>query len=261
MISGVLRQKITAKQPVFGVISAFTDPVACEYIGLSGFDFYIMDGEHGPVTAAHAPNLVRACENAGITAMARMRTLDEKLILQFLDAGVMGVIMPGIRSVADARQLISSVKYPPLGHRGLGPVRAADYMMGSMTQLEYITFANENTLIFLQIDDIAALDALPEILQLPEIDGCIIGHRDLAMSMGYLDSPNHVEVRKVVKDIGRQVLDAGKVLGSVAATASQAQDLLEQGTTLILTSALGLILQSSKALLVARSAFGSSRKE
>ena len=97
-----LKQRIAAGRAGFGVISPTTDPIICEYIGLSGFDYYLIDAEHGGITASDITNLVRACELTGVTPLARVRSVDPKLILQFMDAGVMGVRMPTIDTVASA---------------------------------------------------------------------------------------------------------------------------------------------------------------
>ncbi len=246
MKSNTAKHKLQQGKPVYGILSPTTDPVICEYIGYAGFDFYMIDAEHGAITLTEAAQLIRACESADLPVWARIRSVDEKLILQFLDAGVQGVMMPGIKTADDVRRLVAAVKYPPLGSRGLGPVRAGDYLMGQLNQLEYIEFANQNTLVLPQIEDVECMRNLDEILQVPGVDGFIIGPRDLAMSMGYYDGPAHEEVKKTIDELIAKVTAAGKFIGTVAGTAEQANALTDKGVRIILNSTQGLIQQAAK---------------
>jgi 4-hydroxy-2-oxoheptanedioate aldolase len=243
------RTKLREGKPVYGVISPTTDPIITEYVGLLGFDFYMLDGEHGAITPSNAGEIIRAAECAGTTPLARIGSLDEKLILQFMDAGVMGVMMPGCTTPEDCEHLVRAIKYPPGGERGLGPVRASDYMLGKMTQLEYVNFANEQTLVLPQIEDIKALDNLEAMCRVKGVDGFVIGPRDLAMTMGFYDSPAHDEVKKAIDRIFDIVLKHNLVLGTVAATKEQADSLVQKGARIILNSVAGLLGQSSKAFL------------
>jgi 4-hydroxy-2-oxoheptanedioate aldolase len=243
--------KIADRVPILGVISNLTDPTAAEICGFAGLDFYMIDGEHSGVSTAQVADLVRACECAGTVPLARVRSNDPKLVLQFLDAGVMGIMMPGLSTLGEVERLVEAIKYPPRGIRGLGPVRVADYMLGPMPQAEYVALANANTLVLPQIEDIAALPHLDAMLQVPGVDGFVIGPRDLAMTMGYYDGPNHPEVQAVIDQIIQKVTGAGLVVGSVAATADQAKALIAKGVGLVLNSVAGLISQSAKAFLKA----------
>lgn len=247
-----LRKRIAAGKPCFGVISPTIDPTICEYIGWLGMDYYMIDGEHGAITASNIVNLVRACELTGCTPLARIRSTDPKLILQFMDAGVMGVMMPTINTVQDVEQLVEAIKYPPMGKRGLGPVRSADYMQGPMTQGEYVRFANEQTLVMPQIETLECVQNLEAICQVEGVDGFIIGPRDLAMSMGYYDGPGHPEVKETLDHIFKTVLAAGKFFGTVAGTPEQAQVLIDKGASMILNSVQGLIKVAGKNFLKAR---------
>lgn len=247
-----LKARVSSGKVGFGVISPTIDPVICEYIGLNGFDFYMVDGEHGAITASDITNLVRACEATGCTPLARIRSVDPKLILQYMDAGVMGVMMPTINTIEDVRILIDAIKYPPVGKRGLGPVRAADYMQGAMSQKEYVHFANEQTLVLPQVETLECVANLPEMCRMAEVDGFIIGPRDLAMSMGFYDGPKHPEVQKQLDEIFKIILDHGKFFGTVAGTAEQAQALIDKGASMILNSVQGLLKVRAKEFLGAR---------
>jgi 4-hydroxy-2-oxoheptanedioate aldolase len=248
MRPNTLKTKISDGKAGLGVICPNRDPILVEVLGHLGFDFYIIDGEHGAISAANAEELVRACEVGGLTPLARVRSNDPKLILQFLDAGVMGIMMPGMKHAEDVRELVKAVKYPPIGDRGLGPIRAADYML-KMPQSQYVSFANEQTLVLPQIEDIEAIENLPAMVKVPGVDGFIIGPRDLAMSMGFTDGPKHPEVDKEIDQIFEVVRSAGLIVGTVASTGSQAKTLIDRGAQLILNSVVGLLSAASAPFL------------
>jgi 4-hydroxy-2-oxoheptanedioate aldolase len=252
MFPNQLKIKLQNNEPILGIMAPNRDPILVETIGLLGFDCYMIDGEHGAITAVDVENLCRAAELRGITPMARVRGLDEKLILQFLDAGVMGIMMPTVTSKKEAQDLVDACKYAPIGKRGLGPVRAATYMLG-MAQADYVKMANAETLVLPQIEEIVAVEHLEDILSVEGVDGIILGPRDLAMSMGFIDGPAHDEVKAVIDDVRKRTLAAGKLYGTVAGNGAQAKTLIEQGAHIVLGSVQNLLSVGAKDFLSARS--------
>jgi 4-hydroxy-2-oxoheptanedioate aldolase len=244
-----LKQRLQQNKACYGVISPTTDPVVCEYIGLCGMDFYIMDAEHGALTITDITHMIRACETADITPMARINNLDEKMILQYFDAGIMGVMMPGTNTAADCKKLVEFVKYYPQGKRGLGPVRSAAYMAGHLSQADYLHFSNEQTLVFPMIETVEALNNLQEMCAVDGVDGFILGPRDLALSMGFVDGPNHTQVKETINKAIETVVASGKFFGTVAANAEQAKELIDKGVTLLLNSVQALLTPSIKSFM------------
>lgn len=249
-----LKKRIADGKACYGVIAPTNDPIIAEYIGLNGFDYYMIDGEHGPITATDITSLVMACELTGCTPLARIRSVDKKLILQFLDAGVMGVMMPGIDNVDDVKALVEAIKYPPFGKRGLGPIRASRYMQGDLSQEEYVTKANSETMVLPQIESMEAVNNLDALCKIDGVDGFIIGPRDLAMSMGFYDGPKHEEVKQMLAHIFDTIKASGKFYGTVAGTPEAAQELVDKGASMILNSVQGLIKVQAKNFLQNRQA-------
>ena len=241
MLNKAVKKRLASNLTCYGVISPTTDPTVCEYLGWMGLDFYIIDSEHGAITLTEATHMIRAMESTGITPLARVRSLDEKLILQYLDAGVMGIMMPGTETAEDCAQLVNAIKYYPIGNRGLGPVRAADYMAGKMSQQEYITAANAETLVLPMVESVKAVEQLESMCAVEGVDGFIIGPRDLALSMGFTDGPNHPEVKALIDQAIQIMVKHGKIPGTVAANADQARDLSAKGVRLLLNSVQGLL--------------------
>ena len=229
-----VKAKIQQGQPALGVISNFADPMVAEICAHAGLDYYIIDCEHGPITVAQALEIVRACEATGITPMARIRSTDAKLILQYMDAGIMGVMMPGVSSVAEIEALVKAIKYPPVGERGLGPVRAWEFGLGAMSQADYVHFANEQTMVLPQIEDMKAVENLEQLCKVPGIDGFIISPRDLAMSMSFYDGPAHLEVQQIIDRIFEIVLAHQLIIGTTAGNAEQAKALIAKGAKIVM---------------------------
>lgn len=249
MRENLLKRKLSNGGAAFGAMSTSSDPMLAEMAGYLGFDFFIMDGEHGALAPADALNMVRTCEAVGITPMARIRTLDTKLILQYLDAGVMGVQMPSIKSVDEVKRLVDAVRYPPVGKRGMGPIRAAEYLIGSMSQGDYVAMANEEILLFPQLEDIEAIDCLDDLVRVEGIDGFILGPRDLAMSMGFYDGPDHPEVKAAIDKAYRVVVDAGLVLGGSGGSGEATRAEVARGLRLSITSFNYLISTAAASFL------------
>lgn len=247
MKENIVKTKLRNGEVTYGLLSPNYDPGIVEMLGHLGFDFYMLDCEHGPGSPQEAEVVVRACETVNITPLARIRSADPKLILQFLDLGVMGVMMPGVANANDVRRLVEAVKYPPLGKRGIAPVRANDYLLGSTPQNEYIDFANEQTLVLPQIELVEAVNNLDSIVQVEGVDGFIVGPRDLSLSMGFRDGPAHDEVRQMLYSIFDRVRAAGLFVGTVAANGEDARDLAEHGAQIIMPSILGLLRVGSAA--------------
>lgn len=244
-----LKQKLSRGEPVLGIIAPYTDPSIAETFGILGMDFYMVDGEHGPISPAEAGEISRACEAANITPLARVRSIDPKLILQFLDVGIMGVMMPSVTTPEEVKRLVEAVKYPPLGERGLGPVRADEYMIGPRAQQDYVKFANEQTLVLPVLEDIKAVSNMKQMVQVPGVDVWVIGPRDLAMSMGFYDGPNHKEVQEVIDVVTGIVLEAHLFVGITAGTGDAAKAYISKGMRFIINSASTLLKSSTSAYI------------
>lgn len=253
MRENTVLSKLKGGGVVYGMLTPVYDPSVVELIGRLGFDLYMMDGEHGAGGPLQAEHLVRACETVGMTPLARVRSIDPKLILQFLDAGVMGVMMPGIVGPDDVKRLVEAVKYPSLGKRGIAPVRANDYLLGAMSQAEYVPFSNEQTMVLPQIETMEAVESLDSLVGIEGVDGFIVGPRDLSMSMGFRDGPGHEEVRQMMDHIFGVVRTAGLVVGTVADRGEEARDLVERGAQIILGSINGLLKVGAGEFLTGRS--------
>src|ERR1044071_9096908 len=239
------KAKLKAGQPAFGVISTSDDPQLAELFGIAGFDYYMLDAEHGLIDPVQVVNVIRACESTGMTPMVRIGPKDPKLVLQYLDAGMLGIMMPGLETVKEVKMLVESIKYAPLGKRGLGFSRAS----GHMPSPEYIDFSNEQTMVIIQFEDEKLLGIFPDLCAVQGLDACLIGPRDLSNNMGFPDGPNHPEVQTVIDEAIRIMNKAGLIAGITAGTHADAEAQIQRGATMILAAAQSLVLAGSKSFL------------
>lgn len=239
------KAKLKAGQPAFGVIATTDDPQLAELFGIAGFDYYMLDAEHGLLDPVQVVNVIRACESTNMTPMVRIGPKDPKLVLQYLDAGMMGIMMPGFETVEEVKMLVNSVKYAPLGKRGLGFSRAS----GHMPSPEYINFSNEETMVIIQFEDEKLFRIFPELCAVQGLDACMVGPRDLSNNMGFPDGPNHPEVQSVIDNAIRIMKNTGIIAGITAGTHTDAENQIKRGATMILAAAQSLVLAGSKSFL------------
>ena len=244
------KAKLKQNLPVYGVISTSDDPQLAELFGLSGFDYYMLDAEHGLIDPAQAVNVIRACERTNITPLVRIGPKDPKLVLQYLDAGMLGIMMPGLESVDEVQMLVDAVKYQPLGKRGMGISRASAYTAYTGTSApEYIRFSNENTMVIIQFEDEKLLPNFPAICTVDGVDACIIGPRDLSLNMGFPDGPNHPEVQDVIDKAIVIMKNANISAGITAGTRADAATQVARGANMILAASQILVFSASKEFL------------
>jgi len=243
------KAKLKAGQPAFGVIATSDDPQLAELFGIAGFDYYMLDAEHGLIDPVQAVNVIRACESTNITPMVRIGPKDPKLVLQYLDAGMLGIMMPGLETVEEVKMLVDAVKYAPVGKRGLGFSRASGHMSYTSSAPEYINFSNEQTMVIIQFEDDKLLEVLPELCAIEGLDTCVVGPRDLSNNMGFADGPNHPEVQSVIDNAIRIINNKGIIAGITAGTRADAEIQITRGAAMILAAAQSLVLAGSTNFL------------
>jgi 2-keto-3-deoxy-L-rhamnonate aldolase RhmA len=178
-------------KPSFGAWLSLSDPATTEIMTGIGFDWLLFDGEHSPIPVERLQTLLMAFNGRNTLPFFRVSANDPALIGQVLDVGVAGVVVPKIESVTQAKTAIDAAKYPPFGHRGVGPWRAAGYGSG---YFDYVRRANDETIVILMIESVAGIEALPEIVRLQGADAIIAGPADLAASLGHVPDFEHPDV-------------------------------------------------------------------
>ncbi|ODT67040.1 MAG: hypothetical protein ABS75_26050 [Pelagibacterium sp. SCN 63-23] len=160
-------------------------PLQIELLGGLGFDFVFLDAEHGIFTMRDIEECCRAAELYALTVVARVPAADDNVISQFLNAGVQGIVVPHVDTIAEARLATQSCRYAPQGLRPSGGSRASGFWRGVGEMSEALAGANTNVTLSVQIESREALALLPDMLALGGIDYFTIGKQDLAQSIGY----------------------------------------------------------------------------
>jgi 4-hydroxy-2-oxoheptanedioate aldolase len=243
------KRKLKAGQPAYGVISTSDDAQLAELFGLAGFDFYMLDAEHGLLDAAQVVNVIRACERVNMTPMVRIGSKDPKVVLQYLDAGMMGVMMPGLETLAEIKMLVNAIKYPPLGKRGMGLTRASSYIAVGKEAAEYINFSNQEIMVIPQFEDAKLIDRFEEMIAQTGVDAVVIGPRDLSLNMGFPDGPNHPEVQEMIDRVVAICKKTGVAAGITAGSRADAARQVARGATMILAIAQFVIAHGSREFL------------
>lgn len=243
-----MKEKLRAGEPVFGVSVMIPSPQIVEMIGAAGFDWVLLDCEHGTLSIESVELMAMAAEACGITAIARPATRGPEHILQVLDRGVMGVQVPHVNTAADAREVIAAVKYHPLGSRGLAAGTRAAVYDSHGTLAEYVAAANEATLIAIQLEDRAAIDNIDELLKVDGIDVYFVGPSDLSQSMGYPGNPKAPPVAEAISRSFRKMVAAGRTPGTPAG-AENVREMLNQGVRYIYTHLPRVLASSARAYL------------
>jgi 4-hydroxy-2-oxoheptanedioate aldolase len=214
MRSNAMKHKIASGQPALGVSIMIPSPQMVEMVGALGFDWVLLDCEHGDLNFETVELLAMAAEVSGLTPIARPPSKAPEDILRVLDRGALGVQVPHVNTAADARAVVEAVKYHPLGRRGLAAsTRPARYGLG-VSASDYVAWANRETLVCVQIEDVEALHNLDAILQVEGIDVFFVGPSDLGQSMGYPGQSDAPEVQQAIHAAFAAIIAAGKVPGS-----------------------------------------------
>src|SRR5512136_2959289 len=173
------KRKMLKGEPAFGYSAKLGSPVAAEFLGHSGVDFVMLDGQHGSWGQDSMIQGVTAVCASPAMPFARVPYNFFPLIGQLLDAGILGIVSPLVNTVEDARAFARACRFPPVGERSWGAGRAVAY--GD----DYNDWINEQLFAAVQIETVKAVENAEAIMAVPGIDGCMIGPADLACSMGF----------------------------------------------------------------------------
>tara|TARA_R110002049_G_scaffold45604_2_gene132928 strand:- start:41469 stop:42233 length:765 start_codon:yes stop_codon:yes gene_type:complete len=213
MKSNKLKDSLIKGKSVYGPFCKIQDATVVEIAALSGFDFVIIDMEHGPFSIETTQTLIRAAEARGITPVVRVAKNSESLILRTLDIGARCIQVPQIESKSDAEKVVKSTKFFPQGERGMCRyVRAADYT--EIDSKSHFANANDSVVTIIHIEGMEGLNNLSEILEVDGIDVIFLGPYDLSQSCGVPGEVNHEKVVSKMKDAVKLARSHGKFVGT-----------------------------------------------
>ena len=247
-----LKSRLSAGKTIIGSFVTIGSADTTEILALAGYDFLVIDTEHGAMSIETVTQLIRAAEVHGVPSLVRVTEPSDSTILRSLDIGATGVQVPQVNSGQLARQIARAAHYHPKGHRGLAMPRAAQY--GSMAIDAYFQKSRQETLVVAQCESAEGLEQLEAVAAVPEVDVIFLGPFDLSHSLGI---PGQVEDPRI-KEAEKRVVEIceanGKAAGIFAVNGQAAAERAAQGFRYITIAMEAMFLSAAakEALATAR---------
>ena len=243
------RQRLINGDLLVGTWVKTPSPIICEVLGETDLDALCLDAEHAPFGRLELDTCISAIRATGSTPLVRVPSSDAPNILNALDCGATGVIIPHVKTREDAEAACLSSQYGPGGRGFAGSTRAAGF--GKKTIGEYLQDSANQTTVIAQIEDVEGLKAIDEIAAVDRVDCLFIGRIDLTISMGKIDSSDTVIVDAVdrICAAGRK---AGKAIGMFVSDIEEAEQWIEKGASLFLLSSDQAFLAAGASKLVSK---------
>lgn len=207
-----LKLRLKNDQPVIGTWSIISSPIVVEILALSGFDFLILDMEHGIYDQTALDACIRACEAADCAPIVRVPGVDPSAAQWALDMGAHGIVVPQVGNATSASMAIKMTKFAPNGTRGYNPfTRVAGYAAPGNNQVGKLR--NDFGLTSVIVENQTALNELDAILAIQDLDMVYVGVYDLSIALGHEGDTKHPVVCQVLDQTVARVRSAGKIAG------------------------------------------------
>ena len=250
MTENHFKKSIQAGERQLGAFMALADPVSAELMATTGFDWLLIDGEHGPNDIKSMLAQLQALAAYPVSPVVRMQDHDVANIKRVLDVGGQTLLIPMVESAEQAKQLVQAVQYPPKGIRGMGGGLTRATRWGSIA--DYLEKADDNICLILQLESPEGIAELDAITNIDGVDAIFIGPADLAAAMGYIGQPGHPEVRQVVEDSIQRIQTLGKPVGVYCGDPKQVKVYQSMGASFFLIGADTMLLRSAASTLVSQ---------
>ena len=227
MTPGMLKQRLNQGEVLYGLFVNCADPTFVEIAGYGGFDFAVIDLEHGPLHSLAAQDLCRAAQVVGLAPIVRVRKNDLPQIQRALDIGSAGVQVPQIETQAEAEAVVQAAKYYPIGKRGLSFYTRAGFYGAKGTDLT--GQMNDNTLVVVHVEGVLGVENLAAICQVSQIDVVFLGPYDLSQSLGIPGQVNDPRVVELMERSIHTIRQAGKAVGTFSDRPEVAQRWIKAG--------------------------------
>jgi 4-hydroxy-2-oxoheptanedioate aldolase len=220
------KQALAEGKRQIGLWSALASPITADILAGAGFDWIVIDGEHGPNDISTLLPQLQAMRGGTAEPVFRVPWNDMVIIKRALDVGARSLLIPFVQNVEEAQRAVAATRYPPLGIRGVSVApRANDY--GRVQN--YHKNAHLDTCVLVQLETQSALRQIEAIAAVDGVDGVFIGPSDLAADFGHLGNPKHPDVRAALKDAATRIRAAGKSAGMLTGGVDDVETLIEMG--------------------------------
>ena len=219
-----------------GCTLVYPSPDVVELLGLAGYDYIRLDGEHGSFNPQSVDDMCRVGEGAGLYVLARVPSIESYVINNYLDRGIKGIMGPHIESAEDAKQLVDACRFYPHGQRSWGGGRGNYYHTLSILndkfggKSKYVDVASDSIFIEAQIETEFAINNLEDILSVDGIDAYTFGPNDLAQSINLPGQPEHKDVQDLMKKATEIIRNKGKSMSEDFLSSVTLSDLIVDGS-------------------------------
>jgi 4-hydroxy-2-oxoheptanedioate aldolase len=245
-----LKRKLKRGEVVLGPFINCAYPAFIEICGHAGFDFAVIDMEHGALNTLVAEDLCRAADCVGLAPIVRIRKNDAPQIQRALDIGSAGVQVPQIETQSDAADVVRGAKYSPLGSRGLSFYTRAGVYAAAGTQIT--NQLNEESLIVIHVEGIRGVENIEEIVSVPHIDVIFLGPYDLSQSLGIPGQVQDSRVIDLMQKCVTTIRNAGKAAGTFTDNPETAKQWIDAGVQYIALGVdVGIFLRACEGLVKA----------
>jgi len=220
-------ERLRRGELLLGTIVTLASSDVSELLSMAGYDWLFIDTEHAPLSLRDAQTLIQA---ARVPCLIRVADDAEATIKKALDTGASGIVVPQVTTAGQAERIVRHAKYPPVGTRGLGIVRAQGYGHGLR---EYLYEANEETLVVVQVEHKLGVENIDAITAVPGVDAVFVGPYDLSASLELNGLVTNPGVVAAIDRVTEACKDANRQLGIYVGTAELAAAYIAKGYTLV----------------------------
>jgi 4-hydroxy-2-oxoheptanedioate aldolase len=235
-----MKQKLREGQSVFGGLLRTPEPSLVEVLGYAGYDYVVLDAEHGAHSFEALDALILTAYASNVTPIVRINDNTPGLIMRVLDLGAQGVLVPHIRNADDARRAVSAALYPPDGSRGIGPNRGSQF--GAIPNDEYFKSINDEVAVMLMMEEAGAVETIDAITDVKGVTALSIGLSDLSGSLGVPGQANHPSVQAAVDTLMGMAARKGIPVSLSVRGVEEVRDALKRGARLASIGTLETVL-------------------
>lgn len=229
-----MKARLQAGKPALGCSIMIPSPQMVEMAAHAGFDWVLIDMEHGTIGLDTAELMIMAAEARGITPIVRPRNNASAEITSVMDRGAAGVQVPHVNTADDARRALAAVKFGPGDKRGLAAGTRPDSYGLARAMSDFVREANAESLVCIQLEHAKAIENVDALLAVDDIDVYFIGPSDLSQSMGHPGNPKAPPVKDAIEKTLARIVAAGKTPG-MPATADNLEQVIASGCRYIYT--------------------------
>ena len=240
------RRDLISGARLIGCWCSLASPITTEVLGVAGFDWLLLDGEHAPNDVTTFVPQLMALKDSPSAPVVRPSWNNPVELKRLLDAGFYNFLIPFVESAEEAARAVAATRYPPMGFRGIS-VSQRSNRFGTVP--DYFAKVNDHICVMVQIESRKGVAAAAEIAATAGVDGIFVGPSDLAAGYGHLGQPNHPDVQAAMAQVFAAAKAAGKAIGILAPVEADARRYLELGATFVAVgSDLGVFRSGTQAL-------------